>query len=685
MFLKSFTFGNTEAYYAETPVAGQSGKTTVGLALYPRGYCASPEQLVYDSLVQVAFRGDDTLVDYSSGITMRNREGSVLSVVEQQSGDRGVLTCLTDGKGNFYTHHLEYEPATQVFTMYVDYENQSAETRTLEMLSSFSLSGIASAQSGLQSVAGLRLRRMRSAWSRECRVTDEMFSDLAMEPSWANYGLKCERWGQVGSMPNRGYYPFVAVEEAGFCLGVQLEAPASWQMELCLERNGCALSGGQGDFEFAHWCKEIFPQERYRTRKAFVTVKNDFLSACNAFVHFFDSRLNVPSGEEDLPVIFNEYCTTWGNPTEENIDKILDALKGLPVETFVIDAGWYKPEGKEWGNAVGDWAESKEVFPNGISAVTDKIRAAGMRAGVWFEYEIAGRDSEAFSREELLLKRGGKTITCKNRRFFDLRLPETECYLQERLVNFLKEKHFTYLKIDYNDAYGPGCDGAESLGEGGRQVAEKSVCWLDKLRREIPELVIENCSSGGSRIEPLRMNKVSMCSFSDAHECAEIPLVAANVSRVIPARQSQIWAVLRKGEPDSRTVYSLCAAFIGRICLSGDVTELTEQKRELLLSGLNFYAEVKDIVRFGDIAAIDCNVVYYRSPKGRQVYRKGYNGRQLVLVHFLECRDELEIPLDGYRVDCTYTDLNFEEADGRLTVYGEPFHAGAFLLVKENG
>lgn len=687
MYIKSYTFGRTTVYYVETPVAGRAGKTTIGLALYPREYEVSPETLECDSLVQAAFCGDDTLVDYASGVTMRNREGSALTLLSQTSGDRGVLTHLTDGRGNFYTHHLEYDCASDVFTVYVDYENQSIEPRTLEHLSSFSLSGIASPKKDFQSVAGFSLRRMRSAWSRECRVTEESFSSLGLDPSWAHYGVKCERWGQAGSMPNRGYYPFAALENTadGFCLGVQLEAPASWQLEVYLEKHTCALSGGQGDYEFAHWSKEIPVQGKFCTRKAFVTVKNNFLSVCNAFVKFFDSRLEVPQSEESMPVIFNEYCTTWGNPTEANIDKILAALKDLPVETFVIDAGWFKPEGKDWGNAVGDWAESKEVFPNGISAVTDKIRAAGMQAGIWFEYEVAGRDSEAFRREELLLKRGGKPITCKNRRFFDLRLPETQSYLQEKLVSFLKKKHFTYLKIDYNDAYGLGCDGAESLGEGGRQVAEESVSWFTKLKREIPELVIENCSSGGSRIEPLRMNKVSMCSFSDAHECAEIPLVAANVSRVVPARQLQIWAVLRKGESDTRTIYSLCAAFMGRICLSGDVTDMTDEKKTLLLSGLNFYAEVKDIVRHGEIRAIDCNVGYYRSPEGRQVYRKEYNGRQLVLVHFLESEETVDVPLGKYRLDCTYTDLNYQIVGGKLRIFGEPYHAGAFLLVKENG
>ena len=201
----------------------------------------------------------------------------------------------------------------------------------------------------------------------------------------------------------------------------------------------------------------------------------------------------------------------------------------------------------------------------------------------------------------------------------------------------------------------------------------------DKLK-EIDGIVIENCSSGGSRIEPLRMSKVSMCSFSDAHECAEIPLVAANVSRVVPARQMQVWAVLRENETHSRTVYSLCAAFMGRICLSGDVLGLSEEKRTLILNGLNFYSAIKDIVRYGDIAEIDCNVSSYRYPVGRQIYRKEYEGRSLILLHVFGEDEIIEIPLNGYRLDCAYTDLSYEEDDGILRVYAKPFTAGAFLL-----
>ena len=175
------------------------------------------------------------------------------------------------------------------------------------------------------------------------------------------------------------------------------------------------------------------------------------------------------------------------------------------------------------------------------------------------------------------------------------------------------------------------------------------------------------------------MSKVSMCSFSDAHECNEIPLVAANVSRVIPARQMQIWAVLREGESVSRTVYSLCAAMLGRICLSGDVLHLTEERIALIKDGLDFYREVKDIVRFGKITCIDNTVEYYRDPKGRQVYEKEYEGKKLVIVHFLESEERLALPMGGYTVKRAFTDLPYTAA-GELRIEGRPFTAAAFLL-----
>ncbi len=56
-----------------------------------------------------------------------------------------------------------------------------------------------------------------------------------------------------------------------------------------------------------------------------------------------------PASEQDLPILFNEYCTIWGVPAHENIVKILDAIRGKGISYFVIDCGWYKADGVHWG------------------------------------------------------------------------------------------------------------------------------------------------------------------------------------------------------------------------------------------------------------------------------------------------------------------------------------------------
>lgn len=680
MFYKKYIFGEIAVCYQEVPVEGHEGKTTVGLALFPVG---EEKEVPMDSLVQVSFTGDETLIDYTLGVTMRNREGTLLKVEEQAAEENAVVTRLRDARGNVYLHHLEYSPKTGVFTVWVEYCNLTGKEQTLESLQSFSVSGIHALRGGKATLAGLRLHRLTSAWSRECRPEEDSFSNLGLDTSWARYGVKCERFGEVGSMSNRGHFPFAAVEdkERHIVWAAMMEAPSSWQMEVYAEKETCALSGGLADYEFGHWRKRIAPGEGFTTHKAFLTVQRSVLACCNAFVAEQEQRLKVPASEEEMPVLFNEYCTTWGCPSAENIRAILKAIEPFPIDTFVIDCGWYKPDDKGWCNAIGDWRESRALFPEGISAVSSAIRAAGKHPGIWFEFEVAGRDSDCFFDESKLLKRDGHVITGKNRRFLDLRLPKVQEYLKERMLGFLRKNGFEYIKIDYNDSLGIGCDSPDGAapGEGGRQIAEESLVWLAKLKEAVPGLVIENCSSGGSRIEPLRMSKVSMCSFSDAHECNEIPLVAANVSRVIPARQMQIWAVLREGESVSRTVYSLCAAMMGRICLSGDVLHLDEERVRLIQEGLEFYQQVKDVVRYGSISLIDNTVEYYRAPEGRQVYLKEYEGRKLVIVHFLESAEKVSLPLDGYCLKRAFTDLAYT-AEGELEIEGRPFAAGAFLL-----
>ena len=232
-----------------------------------------------------------------------------------------------------------------------------------------------------------------------------------------------------------------------------------------------------------------------------------------------------------------------------------------------------------------------------------------------------------------------------NRRFWDMADPYVKQYLTERVIGLLRDNNFGYIKVDYNENIGVGCDGAESLGEGLRQRVAASQDFFRTMAQALPELVIENCSSGGHRLEPSMMELVSQASFSDAHECLSIPIIAANLHRAIRPEQSQIWAVLHADAPMNRLHYLLAATFLGRMCLSGAVFELSETQWAEVRAAISLYARVSDIIRDGYTCRIDCTARSYNAPTGYQAVLRTLGERALLVVHTFE--GGANPPLDG--------------------------------------
>ena len=560
-----------------------------------------------DCLIQAKLAGDSYPVSYAQGVTMRN--GGTVSRMEyegqsvREEKDRTVIeTSVRDPRGYRYVHTLTWTKGDYAVDSVTRFENNSEETVTLEMLSSFSVSGLTDLEPG-DAEGCMSLHRIRSRWSAEGRPVTESAEDLQLEPAWVDWGMNSVRYGQAGSMPVKQYFPFGAVEDtkAGVVWAAQLAIESSWQMEFYRRADDMAFSGGLADRELGHWMKSVAPGESFDTPKAVITVtRGGFDEACQRLTHYAKKYFAMqPESEQHLPVMFNEYCTTWGLPSHENIHGILQALRGHGMEYFVVDCGWFVEDGREWSNGMGDYVPSDKLFPGGLKAVADEIRAEGMRPGIWFEIDNVGKDAHVYQNEEMLLHRDGSVLETMGRRFFNMRKPEVQEYLTEKVIGQLKSCGFGYMKMDYNDTIGLGCDGAESLGEGLRLDREASLEFVRKVKREIPDIVLENCASGGHKLEPLMMSICSMASFSDAHECEEIPVIAARLHRTILPAQSQIWAVIRKTDSLKRIAYTLANTFLGRMCLSGDVTELTDAQWQLIDGAVSFYRRIAPVIKDG--------------------------------------------------------------------------------------
>jgi alpha-galactosidase len=580
--------------------------------------------------------------------------------VQKKNGSTSVITTLKHPSGLRCEHQLSWQGNVPVFSSRVSVRNAGKKPVTLEMLSSFSLGGMTPyAQDDAPN--RLLVHRYRSAWSAEGRLDTQGIEDLQLERSWIGHGIACERFGQVGSMPVRGFFPFVALEdrEAGVLWGAQLSCPGSWQMEVFRKDDFVALSGGQADREFGQWFKTLKSGETYDTPVATIgCIKGDIDQLAQRLSSAQEGPLaNLPKIENELPIVVNEWCTSWGNPTQENLLALAKRLQGTPAKYLVIDDGWAERPGEAALQSNGDWIVKKRAFPDGLAATTKAIREHGLIPGIWFEFEVCNPGSKAFDLSDHHLQRDGRVLQVGSRRFWDFRDPFTFDYLTKKVIHLLRDNGLGYLKVDYNDTIGFGVDGAESPGEGLRQHLEGIQKFFRKMREELPDLVIENCSSGGHRLEPSMMGLCAMGSFSDAHETREIPIIAANVQRLILPRQSQIWAVLRKSDNAQRLAYSLAATFLGRMCLSGEVHDLSPAQWKLAVSAMELYRRVYPVIRDGHSTFHGETGKSWRHPQGWQaVLRTAKNGKRALLVAHTFGKafpKSVQIPLteSGWKID----------------------------------
>lgn len=651
-----------------------------------------------DPLVQVSKACDGSSLPYSGGLTLHNSMSAVElrlmdQTVEQDSGNMVVSTRLKGTDGEIYTHRLW---GSDRGYLHCSVTVEAVSPITLHSLPSFSINGLTPFSEGQASDA-LRIHRFSSYWSAEGRHECYSLEELNMEPSWSKWAPKVQRIYQLGTMPVRGYFPFLAVEDVReqVIWAAELEWNGSWQMEVFRQKDNVVLTGGLADYDVGHWSKTLQAGESLTTPDVVLTcVRGDIDHACETLLRAQEDVLEVVNEQEDrLCLLYNEYCDTWSNPTKESIQAELNSLSGLPLDYFVIDAGWYGSR-ESWHECTGDWYANPDKFPHGMGEVADLIKSHGFKPGIWFEAEVASVKSDCFAQHpEWFVTRNGQPIQQSQRVFLDLCREDVKQFLHENVIGFLKDNGFSYIKIDYNDHAGLGFDGYESLGESIRCLGLASYGFFDDMRRTLPELVIENCSSGGHRLEPGMMKRASMASFSDAHECVDIPLIAADLQRLILPRQSQIWAVIRKDDSERRIAYSMTNMLLGRGCLSGNVAQLNADQMDAVRRGLEFYVKAAPVIKHGSSRCVRESVTSYNQPKGTQtVIRISEDGTQMLLVcHAFDVGEgpytiTLHHPLFvGMRLDSLYGEIGTQVTvqDDTLSVQTNGSFSGVGILMKK--
>jgi alpha-galactosidase len=167
----------------------------------------------------------------------------------------------------------------------------------------------------------------------------------------------------------------------------------------------------------------------------------------------------------------------------------------LGFDTLWLDAAWF-PGG--FPNGVGSWRADETRFPRGLKPVADAVHAQKMRFVLWFEPERVAPGSD-IAREHPEWVSGGA-----NGGLFRLHDPEARRWLTDTLIQRIEEYGVDVYRNDFNMDPLPHWRAEDAPDRQGiteiRYVEGLYEMW-DALRTHYANLLIDNCSSGGRRLD----------------------------------------------------------------------------------------------------------------------------------------------------------------------------------------
>ncbi|MFJ9114829.1 glycoside hydrolase family 36 protein [Streptomyces sp. NPDC102394] len=476
--------------------------------------------------------------------------------------------------------------------------NEGGVPLLLESVSSLALGGLADGALG-----GLTLHWADNDWLAECRWRRSPFREQVVRLSRSAHGHEgrgCfERFSQGGWSTGRHLPVAALTEQAGRAWLWQIESSAGWRYETG-EREGAAYVALFGPDDAHHqWRRTLAPGEEFSTVPATLAgARTGGLDA--AFGQLTDCRRRMRRGHPDhtaLPVIYNDYMNTlMGDPTTDKLLPLIEAAAAAGAEVFVVDAGWYDDDAEGWWDAVGAWEPSDRRFPGGIRRVLDAVREHGMTPGLWLEPEVVGVRSPLAHTlpPEAFFRRGGVRVTEHGRHHLDLRHPAARAHLDRVVDRIVGEWGVGYLKLDYNINPGPGTEnGGESAGAGLLGHHRAHLDWLNAVLDRYPGLVLENCGSGGLRMDYAQLAVTQLQSTSDQQDPLRCPPIAAAAATAVTPEQAAVWAYPQPHFTPDLIAFTLTGAMTGRIHLSGFLDRMDPDRFDLVRTGLSVYKELR--------------------------------------------------------------------------------------------
>jgi alpha-galactosidase len=318
----------------------------------------------------------------------------------------------------------------------------------------------------------------------------------------------------TGGRSSSGTFPMFNLQEGARGFFTAIGWTGQWAASL--ERNKDGATRLKAGMELTHLL--LHPGESIRTpRILLLPWSGDRVEAHNQFrrlltAHYLPKVDGQPVQFAFAAQTFNTAPPNWG--TEAGQLACAKINRDLGCDTLWMDAGWFKGN---FPSGTGNWIPKAKEFPNGLAPIGEACEKLGLKFLVWYEPERVSDHTEiALDHTEFVLPvnkpHGGGGL-------FNLGDPIARRWLTDLLIQQIIDFHIHTYRNDFNMdplSFWRQNDPTNRQGMTEIRYVEGLYTMWDELRAKFPHMYIDNCASGGRRIDLEMITRSVVQTRSDA-------------------------------------------------------------------------------------------------------------------------------------------------------------------------
>jgi alpha-galactosidase len=316
----------------------------------------------------------------------------------------------------------------------------------------------------------------------------------------------CTLGSQAGRSSTKNM-PFFRLDAKGETYVAAIGWSGCWKADFtCSEDKRLHVVAGMEKTHFL-----LHPAERVRSPRILVlrwegeAIESNSQFRQLLYKHYVARR----EGKIPLPTVFCNTCFTrgggWLNEcNEQNQISLINAYAPLGLEAILTDAGWFTGG---WPAGAGNWDVRKDAYPRGMRPVAQAALDKGLIYGLWFEPErVVASTGIHKAHPEWCLRSSpdSQNAFLRNTFLLNFGLPEVQEYFFGIVKGFMDLPGFRVYRQDFNMdplPYWRHNDAPDRQGMTEMKYIEGLYAYWDKIATTWPESLMEECASGGHRID----------------------------------------------------------------------------------------------------------------------------------------------------------------------------------------